>query len=235
MANLSHDVAFIEGFAAVGVAVHGDENPRLDLGKTVGHAGCPKIGRATRPHGPDRHSGQHRHHGMGRIGQKRCHPVAGQNTAVAEKLGERSRLAFEFCPTHFGQSVALALENNGGAGIGFLPKNMLGVVERCAFKPFEIRHLIARQHLCVGYMVLDFEVFPEAFPEVGDLFGAPFPERMVILELQVFFSRQPLGVAGEIAIAQEGGRRLPEEFGGRSGCGGHSIVAKRLLFRNSNL
>ncbi len=58
-----------------------------------------------------------------------------------------------------------------------------------------------------------FEIFPEAFPEIGDVVGAPFPEGRIVVEMQVFFLRQPLGIASEIAIVQEAGGGLPEEFG----------------------
>lgn len=58
----------------------------------------------------------------------------------------------------------------------------------------------------------DFEIFPKAFPKIGELFGTPFPEGGVILKMQVLFPGQPLGVAGEIAVAQKTGGRLPKQF-----------------------
>ncbi len=64
-----------------------------------------------------------------------------------------------------------------------------------------------------------FEIFPETFPAISELLGTPFPERSVIFEMKVFFLSQPRGVVGQVAVLQQAGGGLPEQFGYRYGHG----------------
>lgn len=110
-----------------------------------------------------------------------------------------------------------------------LPENMLGVIERCALKPFIIRHFMARD-LGIRRVVFNFEEFPEAFPEIGNMIGAPLPEGVVVLEIQVFFFGQPLGIAREVAVVERPGDGCQRSLGiFESGMVGDSVAQSSKL------
>jgi hypothetical protein len=66
----------VEVPAAVAVAVHGEQDLRLDLGEAVDHRAGAELGRRAGPHRAQGRRGQERRHGLGQVRQVRADAIA---------------------------------------------------------------------------------------------------------------------------------------------------------------
>ena len=109
--DLGQDRAPVEGFAAVRVAIHGEQHLGLDLGETVDQAAGPEVRRATRPDRPDRRAGQERHDGLRDVRHDRHDPVTATDPGSAQAGGDGRDGPLEFTPRDGPKRIALRLED----------------------------------------------------------------------------------------------------------------------------
>ena len=82
------DVHAVEGLAAVGVAVDGEEDLGLDLGEAVDDRAGAEVGRAGGPDRADGGGGEEADDGLGAVGQVGGDAVAALDAEGAEAGGE---------------------------------------------------------------------------------------------------------------------------------------------------
>ncbi len=201
----------VEGLAAVGVAVDGEQHLWLDLLESVDHAAAAHVGRAARPDRAQAGAGQQRHHRLGDVRQVGDHPVAAAHTHVAQRRRDRGDLAFQLGPADLGQRLSLGLEQHGRALGRAAAEDMLGIVELRAHKPLRAGHGALGQHLGVGGRCLHIEELPDRGPEILKLRHRPAPELLVAVEVQLLALGKPFHIRVQPAIAPQRIGRLPEE------------------------
>ena len=89
--QLGDDVPPVVLLAVEPVPVDGDQHGRLDLGEPVEHGAGAEVGRAGRPHRPDRRRAQEGDDRLRHVRQVAGHPVAGPHPEPAQRRGEGAR------------------------------------------------------------------------------------------------------------------------------------------------
>ena len=169
----------VDALAVVVVAVGGDEQLRLDLTETIEHALHAEVRRSRGEDRTDAGGGQHRHYGLGQIGQVGGDPVATLDAEIFQRRSELRHLAVQVVVGEPPCDLVLAAKDDGVRGAA-VPQEILGIVETRLRKPAGARHPVAIfDHR--GAAFADHPgVVPERAPELLGLRDRPAMESGVI-------------------------------------------------------
>ena len=202
--------------AAEAVAVSREQELRLDLRETLDHRLDPEFRRGRRPYRTD---GDGRDHGDGRLGQVRHigdNAVAGLEAELSQLRGENPHLAGKLNPAHrlqrprLGQMVKRHIRC---AGLRFVAQKMLGIIDVRALEPPRARHDAAIQHLLVRRRRLHLEIIPDRCPERFNIGHRPFPQGLIVSEIQMPRLFQPRHVVSNVRPFDKLGARCPQQTG----------------------
>ena len=93
-----HDVEPVVVAAAVAIAVHGEEEPRLDLREAVDDAADAEVGRAARPDRTEARARVEADHGLEHVREVGDDPIARPDPGAAEGRREAPRLSSASSP-----------------------------------------------------------------------------------------------------------------------------------------
>ena len=132
----------VDVFAAVAVAVHGQQHLGVDLAEPVDHRPHAGLGGTARPHRTQRGGGQHGDEGFGNVGKVAGDPIAGPNAQPLQSLGAARYLVGQLGPRQLDGGAGLAAGHHGdvvGSG-GSGSQGPVGVVEGGTGKPAGAGH-----------------------------------------------------------------------------------------------
>lgn len=215
-AQLGDGVGTVVLLAAVAVAVHREQDDRLDLLEAVEDAAGAEVGGAGCPDSADRRGGEQRGDGLRDVGQIAADPVPRAYTEGAQFGGERAHLAAELGPADRGRLMCLVHMKQRrimGALLGGA-QGMFGVVEHGAGEPPGAGHGPVGQDALVRSGETDVEPFGDRLPEGFELVDRPAVQRRVTA-----LGRGPVALggpgleAGDPGGGDAVGVRLPQGAG----------------------
>ena len=197
--------------AAVAVAVHGEQDSRLDLREPVDDALHAEVGRAARPDGAEARAGVERDDRLDDVGEVRDDPVAGPDARGAERRrGPPCRL-FELSPGRLAEWTELRGVPDGDR-VGLpVAIRVRRVVEPCPREPARPRHRARVDDAAVGLRRAHAEEVPDRAPERLELGHGPAPEVVVALRANAAGVREPARVVRDRGALDPGRVGLPED------------------------
>ena len=200
--QLGHHRAAVDVTATIAHAVAGDQHLGLDLPEAVQHRRRAHVGRANAPDRAQADGRQKRHHRLRDIGQVGGHPVAGLNTLGTQVQRQRRHLAPQLGPADLpvfaGFVAADDGQQSGGVCRRHMAEHLLCVIDAGAFEPDRARHGVLLQYRAVRGWRLQCKVVPNALPKAVQITDRPRPERVIVIKVQAFCSRQPILVEADL-------------------------------------
>ena len=167
-------VHHVEDLALIGIAVGGEEDLGMQLGKPV----CCGIGADVRgagaPGSAHCHRGQHGHDGFGNVGHIACHQVAFSHADLAQLGCQAGHLGIQFPAADDTAVVGLISENDGGS-VSIVPfQQVFRVIEPGSREPLGAGHFVAiLQNTGIGFGGDHMEILPAGAPEFFRFFHGP--------------------------------------------------------------
>ena len=175
LSNLSERRHPIEGLAAVGIAVGGQQEHGVDLAEAVHHPRHAEVGGGGTEHRADGGGGDHQHHRLGPVGHPGRHPVAGAHPVSPQGGRRRSDLGAQPVPGQVPGVPVLAPVENRRRVTGRPPpvQQVPGHAQPAVGKETGVDHRVARREDPLSLLSQDAHVVPGGVPEPGDVLHAP--------------------------------------------------------------
>jgi hypothetical protein len=202
----------IERLAAVLMTLDGNQDRGLDLAKAIQDALDTEVGRARRPHGPDRGGAQGRDHGLGCIGDDATDTIALGNAGTAKRTCRTRDLAAQVAARHRRFAPVLAHRNNREVVVAAAHQDVLRESNPRVWKKARARHPIGVDHGAIAAGADYAGEFPHARPERRRVVDRQPVQRDVIAQILAGTLLELAGEPREVRGRDSRRFRFPDGF-----------------------